>query len=103
MSGSPPTERNARTGLFTPPTSSFSARAKISRERYRSRRRVVFVAFMTRENEFTTEDAEDTESRPMWRMICGIFARLVKNGRCVVDPSAESHCFTWQWLFLRVQ
>src|SRR5262249_2265915 len=33
MSGSPPTERNARTGLFTPPTSTCSARLKISAER----------------------------------------------------------------------
>src|SRR6266851_10466245 len=37
ISGSPPTDRNARTGLFTPPTSTFSARSKISRERLRSR------------------------------------------------------------------
>src|SRR5271165_7458614 len=36
ISGSPPTERKARTGLFTPPTSTFSAFAKISRERRRS-------------------------------------------------------------------
>src|ERR1700730_15973493 len=36
ISGSPPTERNARTGLFTPPTSTFSARSNISRERLRS-------------------------------------------------------------------
>jgi len=28
ISGSPPTDRNARTGLFTPPTSTFSARSK---------------------------------------------------------------------------
>src|SRR5271154_7613130 len=35
-SGSPPTERNARTGLLTPPTRTFSARSKISRERFRS-------------------------------------------------------------------
>src|SRR6267142_3916623 len=35
MSGSPPTERNARTGLFTPPTRTCSARAKISAERAR--------------------------------------------------------------------
>src|SRR3984893_2229096 len=33
MNGSPPTERNARTGLFTPPTNTCSARLKISRER----------------------------------------------------------------------
>src|SRR4030095_1742430 len=31
------TERNARTGLLTPPTSTFSARAKSSRERLVSR------------------------------------------------------------------
>src|SRR5258708_11359717 len=37
INGSPPTDRNARTGLFTPPTSIFSARSKISRERLRSR------------------------------------------------------------------
>src|SRR6266699_1272395 len=37
ISGSPPTDRNARTGLFTPPTRTFSARSKISRERLRSR------------------------------------------------------------------
>src|SRR5260370_26584129 len=36
MSGSPPTERNARTGLFTPPTRIFSAGSNISRERLRS-------------------------------------------------------------------
>src|SRR5208337_3726655 len=36
MSGSPPTERNARTGLLTPPTRIFSAFSKISRERRRS-------------------------------------------------------------------
>src|SRR5580704_14901116 len=35
MSGSPPTERKARTGLFTPPTSIFSARSNMSRERRR--------------------------------------------------------------------
>src|SRR6267154_4044417 len=44
MSGSPPTERNARTGLLTPPTRSFEARSKISRERRRSRCRVGRVA-----------------------------------------------------------
>src|SRR5208283_5755047 len=33
ISGSPPTERNARTGLFTPPTRTFSAFSKISLER----------------------------------------------------------------------
>src|SRR5262249_4631464 len=33
MSAPPPTERNARTGLFTPPTSTCSARLKISAER----------------------------------------------------------------------
>src|SRR5215475_13235503 len=33
MSASPPTERNARTGLFTPPTSTCSARWKISADR----------------------------------------------------------------------
>src|ERR1700733_10543039 len=33
--GAQPTERKARTGLFTPPTRSFSARSKISRERQR--------------------------------------------------------------------
>src|ERR1700675_213854 len=46
MSGSPPTERNARTGLFTPPTSIFSARSKISRERRRSTLDFVGVALM---------------------------------------------------------
>src|SRR5215813_9839239 len=35
MSGSPPTERKARTGLLTPPTRICSASAKISRERRR--------------------------------------------------------------------
>src|SRR5262245_20294394 len=35
MSGSPPTERKARTGLFTPPTRICSASAKTSRERRR--------------------------------------------------------------------
>src|SRR5260370_11896956 len=37
ISGSPPTDRNARTGLFTPPTSTFSARSNIFSERLRSR------------------------------------------------------------------
>src|ERR1700692_3695726 len=37
MNGSPPTERKARTGLFTPPTNTCSARLKISRERAPSR------------------------------------------------------------------
>src|SRR4029077_4579561 len=46
MSGSPPTERNARTGLFTPPTSIFSARSKISRERRRSTLDFVGVALI---------------------------------------------------------
>src|SRR6185437_11942337 len=32
ISGAPPTARNARTGLFTPPTRIFSARAKRSLE-----------------------------------------------------------------------
>jgi len=36
--GSPPTERKARTGEFTPPTRTFSASAKISRERRLLRR-----------------------------------------------------------------
>src|SRR5258707_3037560 len=36
ISGSPPTERNARTGLLTPPTRTFSALSKISLERRRS-------------------------------------------------------------------
>src|SRR5437879_12916717 len=36
MRGSPPTARKARTGLFTPPTRTFSARSKISRQRRRS-------------------------------------------------------------------
>src|SRR6267142_2587508 len=36
ISGSPPTERNARTGLLTPPTRTFSAFSKISLERRRS-------------------------------------------------------------------
>src|SRR5689334_11230491 len=36
ISGSPPTERNARTGLLTPPTRTFSAFSKISFERRRS-------------------------------------------------------------------
>src|SRR5260370_33028829 len=35
ISGSPPTERNDRTGLFTPPTSTCSPRAKISRDFFR--------------------------------------------------------------------
>src|SRR5712691_4226911 len=46
MSGSPPTKRNARTGLFTPPTSTLSARSKISRERLRSRFNLGCVALM---------------------------------------------------------
>src|SRR2546422_2928769 len=46
ISGSPPTARNARTGLFTPPTSTFSARSKISRERLRSRFNLACVALM---------------------------------------------------------
>src|SRR5580704_1201438 len=46
MSGSPPTERNARTGLFTPPTSTFSPRSKISRERRRSTLDFVGVALI---------------------------------------------------------
>src|SRR5689334_4625747 len=33
ISASPPTERNARTGLFTPPTNTCSARANIPAER----------------------------------------------------------------------
>src|SRR5712692_12026586 len=37
ISGSPPTERNERTGLFTPPTSTRSPRAKISRDFFRLR------------------------------------------------------------------
>src|SRR5689334_23083409 len=36
ISGSPPTERNARTGLLTPPTRTFSAFSNISFERRRS-------------------------------------------------------------------
>src|SRR5713226_4705879 len=36
-SGSPPTARNARTGLLTPPTSTCSAWRKISCERVRAR------------------------------------------------------------------
>src|SRR5258708_35454296 len=48
MSGSPPTELKARTGLLTPPTRSFVARAKISRERRRSRGRVGRVAFIAK-------------------------------------------------------
>src|SRR5260370_24686483 len=46
ISGSPPTDRNARTGLFTPPTRTFSARSKISRERRRSRFKAGWVALM---------------------------------------------------------
>src|SRR5215469_11540425 len=46
ISGSPPTERNARTGLFTPPTSTFSASAKICRERRRSGFTTVCVPLM---------------------------------------------------------
>src|SRR5580698_5316372 len=46
ISGSPPTERNARTGLFTPPTRIFSPRSKISRERRRSTLDFVGVALM---------------------------------------------------------
>src|SRR5579863_8297709 len=46
ISGSPPTERNARTGLFTPPTSSLSPRSKISRERRRSTLDFVGVALI---------------------------------------------------------
>jgi len=46
ISGSPPTDRNARTGLFTPPTSTFSARSKISRERLRSRFNWVALYFI---------------------------------------------------------
>src|SRR5271156_4216050 len=46
ISGSPPTERNARTGLFTPPTRIFSARSKISRERGRSTFDFVGVTLM---------------------------------------------------------
>src|SRR6266436_5389957 len=49
MRGSPPTELKARTGLLTPPTRSFVARSKISRERRRwSRCRVGRVAFIAR-------------------------------------------------------
>src|ERR1700751_2524276 len=48
MSGSPPTERKARTGVFTPPTRSFVARSKISRERRRSRCRLGRAAFISR-------------------------------------------------------
>src|ERR1700757_2814961 len=47
ISGSPPTERNARTGLLTPPTSTFSARSKISRERRRSGLTCVCVALIS--------------------------------------------------------
>src|SRR6516162_6160579 len=46
ISGSPPTDRNARTGLFTPPTSTFSALSKISRDRRRSGFIAVGVALM---------------------------------------------------------
>src|SRR5882724_11155995 len=42
---------NARTGLFTPPTNTFSARSKISRERLRSRfNRVCAVPIFARLN-----------------------------------------------------
>src|SRR5271163_4209344 len=53
MSGSPPTERNARTGLFTPPTRIFSARSKISRERRRSTFDFVGVALMESQPELS--------------------------------------------------
>src|SRR5208283_68672 len=46
MSGSPPTERKARTGLFTPPTRTFSAFSNISRERWRSGKERLCVALM---------------------------------------------------------
>src|SRR5258708_13372860 len=46
ISGSPPTDRNARTGLFTPPTRTFSAHSKISRERRRSRFKVGWIALI---------------------------------------------------------
>src|SRR5271154_2938061 len=48
MSGSPPTERKARTGLLTPPTKTCSARSKISFERRRSGLLRVGVASMVR-------------------------------------------------------
>src|SRR5208337_5395179 len=46
MSGSPPTERKARTGLLTPPTRTFSAFSKISFERRRSGMERLCVALM---------------------------------------------------------
>src|SRR5574340_271376 len=47
ISGSPPTERNARTGLLTPPTRTFLACSKISRERRRSLCTPACVALMS--------------------------------------------------------
>src|SRR5258707_14579773 len=72
MSGSPPTERKARTGLFTPPTRSFVARSKISRERRRSRCKVGRVAFISRskkdEERNLTQRAQRTQrvQRRLW-------------------------------------
>src|SRR5260370_9790960 len=65
MSGSPPTELKARTGLLTPPTRSFVARSKISRERRRSRCRVGRVALISRskkdEEKNLTQRAQRTQ------------------------------------------
>src|SRR5882724_6140750 len=46
ISGSPPTERKARTGELTPPTRTCSASANISRERRLLRREDVWVTLI---------------------------------------------------------
>src|SRR5438445_176819 len=81
ISGSPPTDRNARTGLFTPPTSTFSARSKISRERLRSRfNRGGAVLMFSRLNLSRLQPACD--------ILCGIS----KNGNVVEMVFIQ--CFT---------
>src|SRR6267143_6559952 len=66
MSGSPPTELKARTGLLTPPTRSFVARSKISRERRRSRCKVGRVAFIARSKKDEEKNLTQRAQRRLW-------------------------------------
>src|SRR5260370_3784531 len=81
--GSPPTERKARTGELTPPTRTFSASAKISRERRWLRRTEVRVAVMV---DLGPLKFPQRFGRKNGNRFCGTLELVAKLGRSMLRP-----------------
>src|SRR5690242_15779521 len=85
ISGSPPTARNALTGLFTPPTNTVSARSKISRER-RLSGLMDFVGVLIRVERPRLASAVP---QPLCRILCVV-------GQNNICPCALNSCQNFQ-------